>query len=310
MMGPLSRCLSILIYHRVIREPDALVPGETCESEFDWQLAALRRWFTVLPLPEAIARLRAGTLPVRSACVTFDDGYADNVTVALPALLRHGVPATFFLATGFFDGGRMWNDSVIETIRSAEGSVLDARCIGLEPLDISDIASRRRALDTALVALKYLPQEERQARVDEFAAKASRPLPADLMMTTGQVRHLAASGMEIGAHTVTHPILARLEPARASSEIAESRQRLETIIGRRVTLFAYPNGRPGQDYRPEHVAMVKELGFEAALSTAWGVAHAASDMFQLPRFTPWDKSAGMFVLRLFHNTFRTRPGLV
>jgi len=308
-MGPFSRSISILIYHRVVAEPDALLPDLPSADEFDRQLAAVDRWFTVLPLREAAAKLRDGTLPVRSACITFDDGYADNASVALPVLRRRGVPATFFVSTSFIDGGRMWNDSVIETIRAKKGDVLDARTIGLGSLDISSTQSRRDAIDRVLSGLKYLPQEERQKRVETLAAEASRPLPSDLMMTSEQVRSLHASSMEIGAHTVTHPILARLDRDRASSEIRESRRRLEAITGKPVTLFAYPNGKPGKDYGREHVDMVKQMGFEAAVSTAWGVAHAQSDAFQLPRFTPWDRTPGKFVLRLMHNTFRTRPEL-
>lgn len=305
-MGPLSRCLSILIYHRVVTEPDPLAPDEVCAREFDWQLGVLDRWFTVLPLRDAVAGLRAGTLPVRSACVTFDDGYADNVTVALPILRRRGLPATFFLAAGFIDGGRMWNDSVIETVRRAQGDTLDARCIGLERIDISTVALRRRGIEELLSALKYLPPEERQIRVDKLAAESDCSLPTDMMMTTEQVRQLRANGIEVGAHTMTHPILAQLGAERAEGEIRDGKLRLEAITGSPVTLFAYPNGRPGRDYRSEHVAMVKKLGFEAAVSTAWGVAHGSSDPYQLPRFTPWDRVPGKFALRLLRNTFRTR----
>lgn len=308
-MGPFSRSLSILIYHRVVSEPDPLILDQVCAGEFDWQLAALCRWFNVLPLREGIEKLRAGTLPLRAACVTFDDGYADNVTVALPILRRHGVHATFFVATGFLDGGRMWNDSVIETLRAAQGDALDARMLGLHALSISTEDSRRSAVDKALAALKYLPQEERQRRVDEFAAQAPRPLPSDLMMTAEQVRQLRAGGMEVGAHTVTHPILARLDAERAASEIRDGKRRLEEITGKQVSLFAYPNGKPGRDYRNEHVGLVKGLGFEAAVSTAWGVARRSSDTFQLPRFTPWDKTPGRFALRLLRNTFRSKAEL-
>jgi peptidoglycan/xylan/chitin deacetylase (PgdA/CDA1 family) len=81
-MGPISRSISILIYHRVVSEPDPLLPDLPSADEFDRQMAAVDRWFTVMPLREAAARLRDGTLPVRSACVTFDDGYADNAAVA------------------------------------------------------------------------------------------------------------------------------------------------------------------------------------------------------------------------------------
>jgi peptidoglycan/xylan/chitin deacetylase (PgdA/CDA1 family) len=304
-MGPFSRTLSILVYHRVVSDPDPLAPEQVCAQEFDWQLAALARWFKVLPLTEAVVRLRDGTLPRRSACVTFDDGYADNVTVALPILRRRGVPATFFLATSFVDGGRMWNDSVIETVRAARGNTLDAAALGLTTLNIATDQMRREAIARALAALKYLPQEERQNRVDEFAEQASRPLPSNLMMTTEQVRSLDAGGMEVGAHTVTHPILARLESARAENEIRDSKRGLEAMTGKRVGLFAYPNGRPGRDYGPEHVGMVRTLGFDAAVSTAWGAASAASDPYQLPRFAPWDRTPGKFALRLLRNTFRT-----
>lgn len=305
-MGPFSRCLSILIYHRVVAEPDPLAPDEVCASEFDWQLAVLKRWFAVIPLREAAAHLRRGTLPVRSACVTFDDGYADNATVALPILRRHSVPATFFVATGFLDGGRMWNDSVIETVRSARGDTLDARSVGLDELPISTPALRRQAIEKLLGTLKYLPLEERQKQVDRLASESSGALPSDLMMTGDQVRQLHANGMEIGGHTATHPILTGLDPGRATREIEDGRRRLEEITGSPVKVFAYPNGKPGRDYAREHVGMVRELGFEAAVSTAWGVGHTASDPYQLPRFTPWDKTPGRFTLRLLHNTFRTR----
>jgi peptidoglycan/xylan/chitin deacetylase (PgdA/CDA1 family) len=306
VIGPFSRCLSILIYHRVVPEPDPLVPDQVCASEFDSQLAALRRWFTVLPLREATARLRDGALPTRAASVTFDDGYRDNATVALPILRRHGIQATFFVATGFLDGGRMWNDTVIETIRRARGDKLDARCIGLEPLSIASMPLRHQAIEKVLGALKYLPSDERQKRVDELAAQAPSALPSDLMMSTDQVRSLHSGGMEIGAHTVTHPILAQIDPARAEREIQDGKRRLEAITGKPIALFAYPNGKPVRDYGSEHVGMVKKLGFQAAVSTAWGAAHPASDPFQLPRFTPWDKMPARFALRLLLNTFRTR----
>ena len=304
-MGPFSRCLSILIYHRVVPQPDPLLPDVVCASEFDWQMAVLSRWFTVMPLRDAAARLRSGTLPLRAACVTFDDGYADNVTVALPILRRRGLPATFFLATAFIDGGRMWNDSVIETVRRAQGDALDARCLGLGMLPVASIDLRRRAISSLLETTKYLPLEERLRRVEALGAGVSRDLPTDLMMTTEQVRTLHANGMDIGAHTVSHPILAKLDPEQAVSEIREGKKRLETIAGAPVTLFAYPNGKPGRDYCAEHVDMVKQLEFEAAVSTAWGVGRAASDPFQLPRFTPWDRAPGRFLLRLVQNTFRT-----
>ena len=121
------------------------------------------------------------------------------------------------------------------------------------------------------------------------------------MMRESQVRELRAAGMEIGAHTVTHPILLNTAPDAARREIVESGRRLAEILGEPVRLFAYPNGKPGVDYGPEHVQMVRDAGFAAAVSTGWGVATEGSDRFQLPRFTPWDRTPGRFALRLIRN---------
>jgi peptidoglycan/xylan/chitin deacetylase (PgdA/CDA1 family) len=124
------------------------------------------------------------------------------------------------------------------------------------------------------------------------------------MMRSDQVRNLRRAGMQIGAHTVSHPILARLDEAQARDEIETGKGQLEDLLGERVTLFAYPNGKPGEDYRPDNVALVRAAGFRAAFSTAWGSAHRHTDVFQVPRFTPWDRSRLRFGLRMAHNLRR------
>ena len=80
---------------------------------FEAQMRVVAENFVPLPLSEAVDRLMIGELPPRAACVTFDDGYIDNVELALPILQSHGLSATFFVATGYLDGGWMWNDKVI-----------------------------------------------------------------------------------------------------------------------------------------------------------------------------------------------------
>jgi len=119
--------LSILIFHRVLPQPDPLFPGEITAPGFEQICQWLAGWFRVLPLDEAARLLRQGRLPSRALAITFDDGYADNCTVAAPLLQRHSLPCSFFVATGFLDGGRMWNDTLIETVRRAPGPVLDLR---------------------------------------------------------------------------------------------------------------------------------------------------------------------------------------
>jgi peptidoglycan/xylan/chitin deacetylase (PgdA/CDA1 family) len=113
--------------------------------------------------------------------------------------------------------------------------------------------------------------------------------------------------MQIGAHTVSHPILECSKDLQARWEISHSKRVLETCLRQPVELFAYPNGRPNQDYSARHVAMVREAGFLAAVSTASGVASPAADLLQLPRFTPWDRSRLRFGLRMLGN-LRKRPG--
>lgn len=295
------RGLSILIYHRVLPHKDPLFPGEVDRAEFSDQMAALSSRFNVLPLLDAVRMAKAGTLPPRAAAITFDDGYADNAEVALPVLQQHGLHATFFVATGFLNGGRMWNDSVIELVRAAPAGVLDATPLGLGSHPLRTLAERQRAIPALIGQLKYLPMAERLAQVERLAELAGCALPDDLMMTSAQVRKLHAAGMGIGAHTVNHPILARLPDAQAREEIAQGKLALEDIIGAHVSLFAYPNGKPGEDYLPQHVAMARDLRFEGAVSTSWGASRGKPDPFQLPRFTPWDRSRLRFILRLARN---------
>ncbi|MDA8092651.1 MAG: polysaccharide deacetylase family protein [Betaproteobacteria bacterium] len=298
--------VSILIYHRVLPHPDPIRDGEIDAATFDAQMAILAQRFAPLPLTEAVARLRAGTrLPERAVCVTFDDGYADNVSVALPLLKRHGIPATFFVASGYLDGGRMWNDTVIEAIARSPRTSLDLAGLGLGVLSLANAQERKAAINALLPALKHLPWEERESHANAIAQAGGASLPDDLMLRSGDLLALASAGMDIGGHTCSHPILRNLPPVRAEREIARDRDRLAQIVGRPVTLFAYPNGKPGNDYLPEHVAMAKALGFVAAVSTVRGAADRTSDPYQLPRFTPWDRSPRRFALRLLDNFRRT-----
>ncbi|HEY9103468.1 polysaccharide deacetylase family protein [Chitinimonas sp.] len=304
--------LSILIFHRVLPEQDPIFPGEAYARWFDQMLGWLKQWCNVLPLDEAVQRLAAGTLPARAAAITFDDGYADNHDVALPLLRSHGLSATFFIATGFLDGGRMWNDTVIEAVRHCQGSALDLRGLNageggqLDCYSLASASARQQAIGAIIGRIKYLPVAERQALTEEIALRAGVRPADDLMMDTPRVRALRQAGMQIGAHTVSHPILAGLSAEEARQEIADSRRTLEGILGERVGLFAYPNGKPGADYSPESVTIARELGFDAAVSTAPGAAVQGSDPFQLPRFTPWDRSRHRFGLRLAQNLWQAR----
>ena len=298
--------LTTLIFHRVRREPDILFPNEMHASAFRDRLRWIGAWFNVLPLDEAVAALARGALPERALAITFDDGYADNFDVALPILREQGLPATFFVASGFLDGGRMWNDTVIEAIRRIPEPSLDLSALGLGVHVVESTEERRQSINVLLGKLKYMDANMRFDRAEAIASLAGEGLPDDLMMTRDQVRRVAATGMAIGGHTATHPILARVDELAARKDIADGRDALEAIVRQPVRLFAYPNGKPVDDYAARHVAMVRDLGFSAAVSTSHGAASAVDSVFELPRFTPWEASPGRWGWRLARNLL-TKP---
>ena len=307
--GPRGR-LSVLILHRVRPAIDPLFPNEVHADRFDRLCAWVSGWFNVLPLDQAVERLRGGTLPARALAITFDDGYADNHDTALPILQRHGLCATVFIATGFIGGGRMWNDTVIESVRRSPLPVLDLQgtlAAALGCLALGSMAQRRTAIAQIIGDIKYLPAAERDAWVQAVAERSSAALPDNLMMSAPQIQALHRAGMQIGAHTVSHPILARLPRAAAEREIADSKQALEALLGEPVPLFAYPNGRPADDYTDDSVDIVRRVGFRAAVTTARGAAHARTDLLQIPRFCPWDQRPLAFATRMASNLWTSRP---
>jgi peptidoglycan/xylan/chitin deacetylase (PgdA/CDA1 family) len=317
MLGRTARCLrgiadsvsgarlSILIFHRVLPAPDPMFPDLPDAARFESLIRLLSAAFQIMPLGKAHARLTEGTLPKGALSITFDDGYADNAEVALPILQRHGAPATFFVATGFLDGGRMFNDSVIECVRGARGDAVDLGEFGLGARSLQTAQQRRAIVDELLPMVKYLGLSEREDFIARLARRAGcSELPKDLMMRSEQLVVLHRAGMEIGGHTVRHPILCVLPDGEAQAEIAQGRDRLQELIDAPVDLFAYPNGRPMLDYDARHVGIVRRLGFRAAVSTATGTATARSDPCQLPRFTPWDRGDLRWMARLLSTRAR------
>ncbi len=297
--------LTVLIFHRVLPAPDPLFQGEMHAARFDALCGWLAGWTRVLPLHDAVRRLREGCLPSRALAITFDDGYADNASVAMPLLRKHGLCATFFVSTGYLDGGRMWNDTVTHAVRHTQRATVEGAELGLPGvprLSFDGWDARRAAAGQLLRATKYLGDAAREAAVRAVAERLGvSAFPDDLMMSSAQVRSLRDGGMQIGAHTVSHPILAQLPRPQALHEVRASRVALEGLLDQAVTVFAYPNGKPHQDYSAESVAVVREAGFETAVTTEWGSAGPDVDPWQVPRFSPWDTSRWRYGWRLVRN---------
>jgi len=307
--------LSILYHHRVLPESDPLRPDTPDARLFDEWMRHCASVFHVLPVEEALDRLQAGTLPPRAACITFDDGYRDSFEVAMPILRRHGLTATFFIASGFLGNGRMFYDTVIEAVRRMPAGSLDLDWAGLGVRAIDDVPSRLSLIDDLILVTKYASNEDRDAFCDRLAASATGPLPTDLMMDPEQVRAMHHQGMTIGGHTVNHPILNEMPLEQARWEIESNRDYLASLIDCAPTLFAYPNGKPLVDYRVEHVDAVAGAGYRAAFTTAYGTARRDHDPFQLPRLSPWERSGLRFAIHMLRGPacnypFPTRKGVL
>jgi peptidoglycan/xylan/chitin deacetylase (PgdA/CDA1 family) len=292
--------LSIVMFHSVLDAPDPLRKDSPGIAEFDAQIRWLSGSFRILPLRQATEKLWAGQLPARALCITFDDGYRDNVLNALPVLLKYQVPATFFVTTRYTHGGMMWNDRVIEAIRAWPRDTIEMASYGLEDVALGE--DRHDAALRMLGCIKYLPYDEREAVTTELLAR-SGARPARMMMDDAEIRDLHRAGMEIGGHTVTHPILCALDDQRVRQEIIDNKSQLETILGERIDSFAYPNGRPQTDFAARHIAMLRDSGYVRAVTTAAGTSNAATNPWQLPRYTPWDLRHWRYLGQMLKNYF-------
>jgi len=302
-----SASLVILTYHRVLETPDPILNQEIDVRTFIWHIRLLKRYFNILPLAKAVLHLQQGDLPERAICICFDDGYADNYTNALPILNLYNIPATFFIAVGFLDGGRMWNDSIIEAIRATKTDVIDLGDLGLPCYPIASNADKQQAVISIIQNLKYLKHDDRLAQVRRITEQLAVALPSNLMMTTKQLQECFHRGIEVGAHTVNHMILSHLSIAEAEQEIVQSRDQLAKSLNTDIKFFAYPNGKAKLDYSKAHITAVKKAGFIAAFTTEWGGAQKHHDIYQLPRIAPWDATPFRFSLRVLRafrqNTF-------
>jgi hypothetical protein len=193
----------------------------------------------------------------------------------------------------------MWNDRILESLRTLEAEQLDLSDAGLGSYPVGTLAERRETLALLTERAKYLAPDLRQELVERLDRLAGTR-ESDPMLTDQMIHTMAAQGVEIGAHTISHPILAKLNDESARFEIAESKRQLEAITGKPVRYFAYPNGKPGIDFHERHMAMARDAGFEAAFSTAMGAAGNHHDRFALPRSRPWDATRPFYISRMLY----------
>ncbi|MCC5976571.1 MAG: polysaccharide deacetylase family protein [Salinarimonas sp.] len=250
-------------------------------------------------LPERLAK--GGSRPF--AVLTFDDGYRDNAEHALPILRRHGAPATFYITTGFADGhGRLWWLELEEAIRRLDRVIFTHAGRDFD-LPARDDAEKQIAFETTYWRLRGGDEGTLLAVIADLAGQAgieSRLLTKGLCMNWDELAAFAANPLiTIGAHTVSHPMLAKHDDTTAQFEIVESRERIAARLGVPVNHFAYPVGDPGSA-GPRDFALAREAGFTTAVTTRPG--HVFSGHAAHPHVLPRVSVNGLHQSR---NTIRS-----
>lgn len=270
--------LTVLAYHRIddptAPEFDTFKPNVSATpAGFAAQMDYLAQRFNVVSNAQVVAWLKGEqSLPRYPALITFDDGYTDNFRYAQPVLQAHQLPAIIFLATDYIGQRRpfFW-DLIAYCFFHTNRDHADLPLVGWRQWH--DAASRTVVMDNWLAGLKKLPDDDKWAAVHQLPQRLDVAVPDDafagMCMTWDQVRTMVANGIEMGAHTQSHPILTRVPLERARAEVAGSKARIEAEINQPVTSFAYPNGLPS-DFNPALQAMLPDLGLSAAFTLESG----------------------------------------
>jgi peptidoglycan/xylan/chitin deacetylase (PgdA/CDA1 family) len=266
--------LLCLTYHR-IADLDDFDPGVISASlaELDWQAGWLRRHARVLSGAEVLAVVR-GERPLTgpAVCLTFDDGYADNLEAARLLSVRHGLQAIFFLTTGLVgtDNITDWDRLAYAVQRSRRRHLHVAAVDGHGPWAL-DLADRARAVQEVKRTWRRLPVALQPRFIAQVEAAAERSAGDDrvprLFLTWDEARELLRLGHTIGGHTHTHPILATVPPEAQRDELSRSRQILSRELGgaAEIVQLAYPVGKR-DSFTAETKRLAREAGFLCAYS--------------------------------------------
>jgi peptidoglycan/xylan/chitin deacetylase (PgdA/CDA1 family) len=287
-----SACLSSrgmigLNYHRVgdsASSPlDRGLWSATAEA-FDEQMAWLKLNADVISPSDIDAARRDQN--GRHVLITFDDGYRDNYEQAFPILRRHGLPATFFIATGFIDQPRLpWWDEIAFRVRTAAQAPLTLPEWYDAPLS-TDEEHAEATIHTLLSTYKSLPLESAVKFLEQLRSRESQAsdLGRELWMTWDMIREMSSQGMTIGGHTVSHLILSSASAEEQRNEISTCARRIHEEIGKPIEYFAYPVGSR-HSFNLDTRSALREIGVRYAFSYYGGFASTDSefDSYDVPR---------------------------
>jgi len=293
-------CGRILYYHRVNDDGDPFFPAISTDL-FEREIRFISRHYEVVSLPTLVRALDEAAETKNMVAITFDDGYRDNFQNAFPILKRYRVPATIFLATGGMDSGEpLWFELLALTIKKTPAEFLDLEIDIPRRFWLRTQEERLVANGNIFALLRTLPDSERRDRLTEILHQLELHDFSDRkekMLTWDQVRTMHANGIDFGGHTVTHPFISKLTPEQGLWEVSECKRRIEEELQSAVRHFAYPNGRE-EDFSDWNQEMLGMAGYEAALTTLWGMNYRSTNRMQLRRGGPWEENAAMFAYKL------------
>lgn len=251
----------ILFGHRVAADDEGYLQGLPPTYLRD-QLEYLTRHYEVISLETLVACVEAGTpTPPRSVVLTFDDGFRDNVEVALPILDAFGVSATIFVVTRSLDTGELpWSQRLGYLFQRTEQCTLAHPWLGSAPVPVRSRNERLSAYATVKAHLIPLVRVERDRRIDEFAELLTVSPPTDRMMTWEHARAARAGGHAIGAHSYSHALLARVPFEEARVEMERSRDDVASNLTIDRPMFCFPAGSVNHAL----VDLAKHVGFRSA----------------------------------------------
>ena len=298
----LHRRVVVLMYHRVLPDGADTFSEEgiiVTPATFARHLRFLKRYFHPLSVDELAESLHSDRrLPSRGCLITFDDGWHDNVTHALPLLEAHGVPAVVFLATDFVGSSScFWQERLTRRMYRAIELDGPARTL-VEAHTSSDVrllppAERRRAIRAAVTRMKEWPAADVarfESRLDEALAGANIDLAShgdDRFMDWQDAAQLAPpSPLVAAAHGCSHLPLTTLPPAQAEHELRDARARVQAALGRQVTAIAYPNG----NYDDTVVQLAGRAGYRIGFTTQRGLVSEGDDPLRLRRLNVHEAS--------------------
>lgn len=253
-------------------------------------MKVLRDFCTPISLLEMVSAAATGTIPQRAVCITFDDGYVDNLTKALPILEQNDIPATFFVVVGAL-GNQFWWDLLRYLVYEPEALpnqltlTIDNQPYKWQPQ--STTAGRESFFYDLFRLLRPLTDDARTlilAELLNWTGNSIAEIDGTRPLTIAELTELAkGKRVTIGAHTVGHPSLSSLSPAQQECEIKQGKSQLESITGQDIITFSYPFGMP-TDYSLETVELVKQAGFQCACTNILDVVRSNCDQFQLRRY--------------------------